>query len=188
MIFSNISEKQILAARNKLFLSHGLPALEANGFFKSPFSYSHFGRNNIGGYSYDFCRIPNASLLECITVHIVTGDTYIHIYLNVFRLSPDCDSTNMLKGREGTQFVLPPNSLTLMQLRCDDYHFIPVYTVLFARSHNIGLYFTKCGFNRKLKSLEKLIKKDMENIDHFINRWHEIHKPYNTNWDGEIIL
>ena len=32
-----------------------------------------------------------------------------------------------------------------------------------------------------------LIEKDMRNIDSFVKRWHELHTPLVTTWEGEIV-
>ena len=53
--------------------------------------------------------------------------------------------------------------------------------------HKIGSYYSKSRFEREINRLKKLIKSDMENIDDFVTRWHELHKPHITDWEGNLI-
>ena len=59
--------------------------------------------------------------------------------------------------------------------------------MLFLPEHKIGKYCTKRGFNKEVLRLGDLIEQDMTNIDSFVNRWHELHKPNVVNWEGNKI-
>ena len=63
----------------------------------------------------------------------------------------------------------------------------PIIYMLFLPEHKIGRYFTKSGYERRVKKLQKLIKADMQNIDKFILRWHELHKPNKTDLYGNTM-
>jgi hypothetical protein len=187
-IFYEISDKELLLVRNKIFTEVGIPALEKNGFVKSPFLGTWFGEydRNISGYSYELCRLSQ-NYLEIIGVFIVKGDKWIKIHLNIFELKPTVNSLKELKDVDGLQFHLPPNSITEMRLRTDDYKGPPLFYMLFFPEHKIGKYYSKKGFDSKVKKLKELIKKDMESIDSFVSRWHELYRANVTDWKGNII-
>lgn len=188
-IFYKVSDKQLLKDRNDLFKEVGVPALEKNGYIKSPFKTSWFGEydRNISGYSYELCRLINQNHLQIITVSVVKGDKWIKIYLNIFELHKKLNSISELEGYDGIKFHLPPNNLTKMRLRSDDYKGPPLFYMLFLPEHKIGGYKTQSGFEKEVKKLRGLIQKDMTNIDFFVNRWHELHKPNVTDWEGNKV-
>lgn len=188
-IFYNISDKQLLKDRNTIFKEVGLNALEIGGFVEHPFKTSWFGEyySGIDGYIYEFGRISKHSLFESLKVFIVKGDSHVKIYINIFKLSPELKSIEELHNYEGTKYGIPPNSLTKMQLRIDDYKGIPFFSLLYSPKHKIGRYFTKSGYEAELRKLKKLIQSDLENIDRFVARWHELHKPNHTDWEGNLI-
>ncbi|WP_337043133.1 hypothetical protein [Emticicia sp. 17c] len=185
-LFYKVSDKEFLTIKHKIFKEVGIPALEKNRFVKSPFSGIWFGEydRNINGYSYELCRLSNQHYLEIISVDIVKGDEWIQIRLNIFELKPNNNSLKELNGVDGIQFHLPPNSITKMRLRIDDFKGMPLFRFV---EHKIGTYYTKNGFESEVEKLRKLIKKDMTNIDHFVKRWHELHTPLVTDWKGNKI-
>lgn len=123
MSLLNISDKELLEVRNKIFFESGIPALENNEFVKSPFKTSWYGQydRNISGYSYELCRLTKQKHLEIITAYIVKGDKWIKIFLNIFKPQPELKSLFELEKRNGIKYDLPPNSITKMRLRSDDY-------------------------------------------------------------------
>ncbi len=170
--------------RIKIFEEVGIPALNKHGFTQSPFSGACFGKYDRNLYCYDFCRIGTNANLEMITTYINRRDKWVKVFLNIFKPLPDLQSLDLLKNLDGIQFHLPPNSITEMRLRSDDRKYVPLF-YLFSQEHKIGTYFTKWGYNRSIKALTNLIGKDMDNIDYYVKRWHEIHRyPLETNWDG----
>jgi hypothetical protein len=118
-LFYKVSDKKLLQTRNEIFLDKGLAALKNNGFDQSPYTASWFGKNNLGDYMYDLCRINKQSNLEIVSININRGDSWIQIFLNIFHLNPIVTSLQQLKGLDGMQFSLPPNSITRMRLRID---------------------------------------------------------------------
>jgi ubiquinone biosynthesis protein Coq4 len=56
--------------------------------------------------------------------------------------------------------------------------------MMFLPEHKLGKFYTKQGFDSEVAKLKELIKKDMEEIDYFVKRWHELHKPIITDWEG----
>lgn len=188
-VFYKISDKQLLKDRNELFKEVGIPGLRKNAFETAPFKTSWSGEYNksIQGYSYQFARIKEKRLLETMDVYILKGEPWIQIYLNVFELSPAIETVSFLKNNEGLSFGIPPNSSTRMRLRNDDFKGPPLFFMLFLPEHKIGSYYSKSGYETEIKKLKKLIKSDMENIDDFVKRWYELHKPNITDWEGNII-
>lgn len=182
--FHKVSDKDLLVVRNNLFTEVGIPALKENGFGKSPFSGSWFGKNNLGDFTYEMCRISKKSHLEIVQVHISKGDTWIKIYLNIFELNPVVNNCDQLTNIDGIKFSLPPNNLTKMRLRIDDYHGIPLFRT---NEHKIGSYHTKKGYENRVLKLKELIKDDLMNIDSFVSRWYELHTVNKTDREGNMV-
>ncbi len=180
-LFYRISDKKRLEAKNEIFVKKGIPALKRQGFEQSPFSSSWFGRNNLNNFTYTMCRISSNSELEMITTHISRRDAWIQIFLNIFKLEPKLETLTELETRDGMQFSMPSD--TEMRLRMDDYKGPPLFHGV---RHKLKSFYTEKGFEESVQNLGELIKKDMENIDHFIKRWHELHRPMVTDWEGII--
>src|SRR5690349_15801212 len=143
-LFYTASAKELLRVRNNIFLEFGLPVLKERGFRDSPFSTAWFGRNNLGDYTYELCRLASSNMLETIVVHISRGDRWIKVFLNVFSLQPSLESIEQLHGIDGLQFHLPPNSISEMRLRADDIAGAPILSYYFwFRRHKLASYYTK---------------------------------------------
>jgi hypothetical protein len=183
-IFYSVSDKTILEAKNKIFVNKGLSALKVNGFERSPYKGELFGKNNLGDYTYSLCRLDSNSQLECIETHITKGDTWIKIFLNIFQLTPTVKTLEELKGLDGMQFFLPPNSKTRMRLRTDDFEGVPLFRTT---EHRLKAFYSESGFHKRIEELGELIESDLNNIDSFIKRWHDLHKPMVTDWEGKKI-
>lgn len=187
-IFYKASDKELVEIRKRIFIDHGLPQLTKNGFIKSPFSTAWFGKDDIGGYTYDVCRLTENNQLETLTVYIVRGDKWIKVHLNIFTLEPPLESVSRLEGVDGLQFSLPPNSITKIQLRRDDISGIPLFSYDFwFRRHTIGSYYSRAGLMRRANRLARLLETDLGNIDQFVGRWHAVHRPVVTSWEGLIL-
>jgi hypothetical protein len=169
------TDKTLLDIRNGIFQEYAIPELLLNGFSKSPFSTGEFGRNNVGGFSYEFVRLRSPSKLELLVTHISKGDRYIKFLLNIFKTTASIASFVDIEAKEALKLHLPPLSLTSMRLRSDDYKFIPIITPLFYKEHKLGHYMTKAGFERRVHSLSLLVKEDCKNIDRFIEKWYAKH-------------
>lgn len=181
-----ISEKEFLEIRNKIFLKSGIPSLQKNGFEKSPFSTAWFGKNNMGDYTYELCRVSEGSQLEIIVTHISKGDSWIKIFLNIFELYPEIKSIEQLNGVDGLQYHLPPNSLTKMRLRIDDIKGVPLFNYDFMfGGHKLKSFKTESGLNKRIEELSSLIKEDLTNIDSFVKRWFKLHQLNVTDWKGD---
>ena len=179
------TEKELLEIRNKIFIEKGIPALESNGFLASPFSTARKGRNNLGDYTYELCRLSEGSQLEEILTHICRGDRWIQIHLNIFKLFPEIRSIEQLKNVGGLNYHLPPNSITRMRLHSDDIRGIPLFNSHFMfGGHKLKSFSTEAGLEKRIKKLGSLIDKDLTNIDSFVKRWFELHQPAIVDWEG----
>ncbi len=129
-------------------------------------------------YVYELCRLSGRNELEIVAVDIVKGDRWIQVYLNVLELEPHLDSLDQLNDFDGMQFFLPPNSVTKMRLKSDDISGPPIlsYDYLF-RNHKLKSYYTRSGLARRAQQFGKILADDLNNIDGYVKRWHDIHKP-----------
>ncbi|PIB26256.1 hypothetical protein [Maribacter sp. 4G9] len=184
-MFYKLKPKENLDLRNKLFLEKGIVALKKQGFEKSPFNTDWYGRTNHNDFSYTMYRLKKENELQKIETHILRNENWIQIRLNIFKIRPEINSLEELKESDGLKFHLPPNSLTEMRLRSDTYDCMPLFYMLFLPEHKIGRYFTKNGFNKRLKELSELVLKDMRNIDFYIAKWKEKYKPKTVNWKSD---
>ncbi len=180
-MFYKVSDNELLEIRDKIFRENGISSLINNGFEKSPFSTAWYGKNNLNDYTYELCRLSSKTHLEVITTHISKGDRWIKITLNIFKLEPKVELLDQLKGVDGLLYSLPPNSLTKMRLRVDDIQGMPLFNFT---EHKIKSYYSEAGLNKRVNELGQLIYRDMENIDSFIQRWHEMHQPNVVDWEG----
>jgi len=186
-LFYKISTKELLEIRNRIVLDVGIPELKKNGFKKSPFSTSWFGRNNLHDFTYELCRLTDSSTLEDIKIDISRGDKWVKVRLNIFKLRPDIRSLDDLNGIDGLQYHLPPNSITELRLRSDDIKGPPLFRFSYFVGHKLKKFYTKQGLSRSVKLLDKNIKADLTNVQYFIKRWHELHQPITTTWTGHQI-
>jgi hypothetical protein len=168
-MFYKAPKKELLEIRNKIFLTKGIPALEKKGFEKSPFLGAWYGRDNYKNFSYELCRLNANSQIEIINTYIIRGERWIQIHLNIFQLESKINSLSELKGVDGIQLGLPPNSVTEMRLWCDDG--IPLFNCNFFR-HKMKKSYTKCGLRKNIENFGKIIEEDMNNINFFVQKWH----------------
>lgn len=178
-IFFKASDAELVRLRNEVFRERGMLALIQAGFTQSPFSTGWFGKDNTGGFSYEFCRVGKNSRLDMVLVYIVKGDRWIQVHLNVFRLHPEVSTIEDLKDIDGLAFHLPPNSsfLTRMASR--------TRSSLFDLSrHKIGAFFSKSGLRQGLDRLGARLEDDLRNIDIYIEKWLSEHDPINVDWSG----
>ena len=66
----------------------------------------------------------------------------------------------------------------------DGYKCPPIFYMIFLPEHKIGNYYTKSGYETRLKKLKVLIQSDMKNINEFIKRWYELHSPNIVNLEN----
>lgn len=183
-LFYEVTQKELLEARNKIFLEKGLPVLQQHRFRRSPFDGALFGRNNLKDFTYKVCRLNERSHLEILTVHISKGDSWIKPFLNIFELKPAPKGLDELNGIDGCQFGLPPNSrsdLRIGGLGLEKTSLLPKV------KYKIKPYFSKSGFQRRLLELGDVIERDLDNIDFYVSKWHEMYNMITTDWKGKAI-
>jgi hypothetical protein len=183
-LFYKATQKEILEIRNKIIRETGIPVLEMKGFKKSPFSTSWYGKDDLQGFTYCLCRLTSDSVLEDIEIQIVRNDNWIKIILNIFKLHPALESLDRLSGVDGLQYKLPPNSSTEMRLRSDDITGPPLFRLSYTTGHKLKGFYTRNGLIKNTDNLRRNIQDDLNSIDKFIKRWHELHQPLTTSWTG----
>jgi hypothetical protein len=183
-LFYKATRKEILEIRNKIIQEIGIPTLEKKGFKKSPFSTSWYGRDSLRGFTYNLCRLTSDSVLEAVEIQIVRDDNWIKIILNIFKLHPTIDSLDMLTGVDGLQYKIPPNSITEMRLRSDDITGPPIFRLAYTKGHKLKSFYTRDGLTKNADKLKRNVENDLDSIDRFIKRWHELHQPVTTSWTG----
>ncbi|TDO99190.1 hypothetical protein [Flavobacterium sp. 245] len=183
-----VENAALLKTRNEIFKEVGIPALLANGFEPDPYKTSWHGEydRSIRGYIYQFSRISQEKYLERIEISIISGEKWIKIFLNIFEVKPNLSSLSLLKDFDGLKFSELAFRMTKIRLRSDEYMGPPLFYMLFLPEHKLGSFYTKWGYNRKTEKLRKLIKSDMENIDGFIERWHQLFFPIKIDWQGNL--
>jgi hypothetical protein len=186
-ILHTATVKELLEIRNKIVLETAIPCLLQQGFTKSPFSTATNGRNNLGDFAYELCRLKANTRLEIVTIYLARDDRWIKFHLNIFQLNPKIESIEQLKGVDGLQFKLPPNSLTDMRLRSDDITGIPLLRLRYMGGHKLRPFYTRAGMVQNLQRLKAIVTKDMKGIERFVNRWYELHQPILTSWTGHKI-
>jgi hypothetical protein len=183
-LFYKATLKERLDARVDIFVKNGIPALERNGFIRGPYYGMRFGKYDGSGRVYDLCRLTANSHLEIITTYISRKDRWIQVFLNIFELKPPPESMEQLRGLDCIQFYMFPNGYTRMRLRLDDFKGMPLFRTV---EHKLRRYYTKRGFKKRVAQLGELIGNDLTNIDSFVTRWHELHKPLVTDWEGKEV-
>ena len=186
-MFYSIKNSEILKIRNDIFLYNAVPCLKQNGFVESPFLDANFGKNNRQLYIYEMCRLENSNL-EFLTTYISLRDRYIQIRLNIFQLSPIPKNISELENINGMKFYLPPHSKKEERLDIDMLKTIPLFSYRFwFENYKLKSFHTKFGLNMAIRKLKYLIERDMKNIDSFVEKWRQFHKPNITDWEGNII-
>ena len=186
-MFYSIKNSEILKIRNDIFLYNAVPYLKQNGFVESPFLDANFGKNNRQLYIYEMCRLENSNL-EFLATYISLRDRYIQIRLNIFQLSPIPKNILELENINGIKFYLPPNSQKEERLDIDMLKTIPLFSYRFwFENYKLKSFHTKFGLNMAIRKLKYLIERDMKNIDSFVEKWRQFHKPNITDWEGNII-
>ena len=186
-MFYSIKNSEILKIRNYIFLYNAVPYLKQNGFVESPFLDANFGKNNRQLYIYEMCRLENSNL-EFLTTYISLRDRYIQIRLNIFQLSPIPKNISELENINGIKFYLPPNSQKEERLDIDMLKTIPLFSYRFwFENYKLKSFHTKFGLDMAIRKLKYLIERDMKNINSFVEKWRQFHKPNITDWEGNII-
>jgi hypothetical protein len=182
-----VTDKDLFQIRNKIASEAALPRLKERGFNMSPFATAWNGRNNLHDYEYELCRLAENRRLEFLKIYIARGDRWIKFTLNIFEVHPEIQSIQQLKGVDGLQFRLPPNSLSEMRLRIDDVKGVPLFRLNYMNGHKLKRFRTESGMRKSVHRLTQTIEKDIADIDRFVARWHEMHRPLKTTLTGQMV-
>ncbi len=183
---AKVTQHEIVKAKNNIFVKKGIPTLLSNGFEKSPYKTSWYGKEG-SHFFYSHCKLLGNSKIVHLETHIMKGDAWIQNYLNIFELLSPINNLKQLENSEGIKFGIPPLVNRRMRLKLDGYKIIPLFVDLFIKQHKIGGYYTRLGFEKRIEELGNLIEEDFNNIDKFIDLWFKNNKPLVTTWDGEIV-
>lgn len=124
--------------------------------------------------------------MQLIIIHVSKEDLWIKIFLNIFKLSPNINSIFDLSTCDGINFHVSPNNKNEMRLKIDGYKFPPILRDLFYQQYKLSNpFFTNHKFI--VTKLRNVLKKDMNNIDLFISKWHKLHSTRYTDWEGNSI-
>ena len=187
-LFFKVTDKISFVTRNRIFEEKGIPLLNRIGFKKSPYINSCFGKYDSSLNIYELCRLTSSFQLQMVIVYIHKRDKWIQIHLNIFQLDSSIKSLNHLSSFEGKKFKIPPNSISQMRLNVNDFKGVPLFNFDFMfRNHKLRSSFTKWGFNRNSKKLEKRIIADFNNFEKYVGRWNNLFEPLKTSVEGEII-
>ena len=158
-----------------------------NGFIKSPFLNANFGRHNPQLYIYDMCRLTNSNFRMHNDLYYLQ-EIDILKFSNIFELSPKPKNIFELKDINGIKFYLPPNNKKEERLDIDMLKTIPLFSYRFwFENYKLKSFHAKFGLRRAIKKLQFIIERDMKNINFFVEKWKQFHKPNITDWEGNII-
>lgn len=188
MFWYKATSKEILQARNSIFLHDILPILKDKNFVSAPFKDARFGYYAGFGYMYDMCRLHEGKFLELLTTTICRKDNYIQIRIMTFELTPRIKSLSLLKNINGLAYKIRPNNEKEMRLDIDFFEHAPILSKKFWQEPcKLGHYFTKSGYLKQLERLRRTVKAEVFQIDDYFTKWYLIHTPNLTQWNGKVI-
>ena len=188
MFWYKTTSKEILQARNTVFLRDILPILKEKNFVSAPFKDAWFGYHAGLGYMYDMCRLREGKFLELLTTTICRKDNYIQIRIMAFELTPRLKSLSLLKNIDGLAYKIRPNNKKEMRLDTDFFERAPILSKKFWQEPcKLGHYFTKSGYLKQVERLRRAVKAEIFQIDDYFTKWYLVHTPNLTQWNGKII-
>ena len=188
MFWYKATSKEILQARNTVFLRDILPILKEKNFVSAPFKDAWFGYHAGLGYMYDMCRLREGKFLELLTTTICRKDNYIQIRIMAFELAPRLKSLSLLKNIDGLAYKIRPNNEKEMRLDTDFFEHAPILSKKFWQGPcKLGPDFTKSGYLQQVERLRRTVKAEIFQIDDYFKKWYLVHTPNLTQWDGKTI-
>ena len=188
MFWYKATSKEILQARNTVFLRDILPILKDKNFVSAPFKDAWFGYYAGLGYMYDMCRLCEGKFLEFLTTTICRKDNYIQIRIMAFELAPRLKSLSLLKNIDGLAYKIRPNNEKEMCLDTDFFERAPILSKKFWQGPcNLRHYFTKSGYLKQIEKLRRAVQAKVSQIDDYFKKWYSVHMPNLTQWNGKII-
>jgi hypothetical protein len=191
-----VDEHNLMAKRGHLTKAHltevlndivqqvGLPILYEKKFAPSPFLENWYGKDNLNDYVYSLFRINERCELEHLNIDVSKQNQRIDLFINAFLLRPRITSLNDLNGKSIFPFILPPNSLSQIQLSKDEFGKIPLLRLLQAENLVMGVPRNEIELGRRIERLSTTMKRICTNVDESFVRWHKRYKVRTMDWNG----
>ncbi|MBD1556268.1 hypothetical protein HC752_04900 [Vibrio sp. S9_S30] len=178
-----LSDKALVQVRDEILKRAGLPVLAGAGFRLSPFSHAWNGSDNMGGCSYELCRVSDVGYLEIINIYIASGDKRIQVHLNIFNPQPAIDDAGQLNGLDGIAYLVQPNVKTRLCISTNNEGFFKGRQVF---QLNTGGLFK--SLESEKEKLAESLKSEFSRINKYIERWLSVNgEPASTDWNGNQI-
>jgi len=179
-----LSKGYLTDVMNGIIQNIALPILNNKGFTPSPFVEEWYGKNNLRCYVYYLFRINERSEMEYLYITACRLNLRIDMVINVFQPIPRIESLNALEGHSIFPFILPPNSLSQMELGSEEYGRIPIFRIFQEDNLSIGVPKSENDLIQRKERLSKTIEQKCTNIDKSFLRWHKRHSPSSVDWKG----
>jgi len=180
-----LTKAHLTEVMNGIVQEVAMPLLNEKGFKPSPFIEDWYGKDNLKNYVYFLFRINDRFELEYLHIHVCRANLRIELFINTFLLSPKLRSLNDLTGRSIFPFILPPNSLSEMELGKDEFGKIPLFRLLREEDLDMGVPRNEVELNRRTERLSDTMKRICTNIDESFVRWQKRHKVRTMmDWKG----
>lgn len=178
------TKAHLTEVKNDIVQQVGLPILYERKFAPSPFLENWHGKDNLNDYVYFLFRINERCELEYLNITVSKQNQRIDLFMNVFLLSPRITSLSDLTGQSILPFILPPNSLSQIQLGKDEFGKIPLLRLLREEYLDMGEPRNEIELNRRIERLSATMNKICRNVDESFARWHKRHKVRTMDWNG----
>lgn len=180
---TKLSEKELVLVRDEILKRVGLPALIDAGFRPSPFSHAWYGSDNMGGCSYELCRVSDVGYLEIVNIYIASGDKRIQVYLNIFKPEPAIDDVGQLDGMDGIAYLVQPNLKTRLCISTSNEGFFKGGQKF---QLNTGGIFK--SLESEKEKLAESLKSEFSGLKKHIDRWLLANgEPASTDWNGNQV-
>ena len=179
-----LTKADLTEVMNDIVQQVGLPILYEKKFASSPFLETWHGKDNLNDYVYSLFRINERCELEYLDITVSKQNQRIDLIINVFLLSPRITSLSDLTGQSILPFILPPNSLSQIQLGKDEFGKIPLLRLLRDENLDMGQPRNEIELDRRSERLSATMKRICRNVDDSFVRWHKRYKVRTIDWNG----
>lgn len=158
------TNEEINRIQKEIFEEITEPTLLSLGFKKSEHNFSQYDYVPGIGYIYELFKTTENNRLVRVCVKNITGERTVKITLNIFENNPN-----------SIEFALHETSNREERIDIGFGRGIFALNSIFGfGAYNIPKY--NFGMNNQIDKLKNRIKKDIENIDYYINKWQTLHK------------
>lgn len=180
----HLTEAHLTEVMNDIVQNDGLPILYDKKFAPSPFIETWHGKDNLNDYVYSLFRINERCELEHLNIDVSRQNQRIDLFINAFLLSPRITSLDDLNGKSIFPFILPPNSLSQIQLGKDEFSKIPLLRLLREENLDMGVPRNGIELGRRIERLSATMKRICTHVDESFVRWHKRYKVRTMDWNG----